>query len=132
MLPIPARSKFSLMLSVFSLAAFPLAAPADRIVDIAGSGYTSIQAAIDDAVPGETITVYPGRYVENINFLGKDLTLTSTDPDDPTVVAATIIDGSQPPDPLKASTVTFENAESPAAVLTGVIFGNYKMIERGT
>ncbi|GAI61123.1 unnamed protein product, partial [marine sediment metagenome] len=42
-------------------------------------------------------------YYENINFLGKAITVRSTDPNDPNVVAATIIDGNQPDDPNKAS-----------------------------
>lgn len=55
--------------------------------------YSTIQSAINAAVTGDTIIVRPGLYVENINMLGKAITLRSTDPADPSVVALTIIDG---------------------------------------
>ncbi len=55
--------------------------------------YCSIQTAIVDAVDTDEIVVAPGTYFESINFLGKAVTLRSTDPTDPDVVANTIIDG---------------------------------------
>jgi len=57
--------------------------------------FDTIQAAIADpgTVAGDEIVVAPGTYMETINFLGKAITLRSTDPTDPGVVAATIIDG---------------------------------------
>lgn len=61
--------------------------------------YPSIQAAIEDAENNDTIIVDPNTYYENINFRGKAITLTSTDPNNPAVVAATIINGSNPLDP---------------------------------
>lgn len=56
----------------------------------------SIQAAIDDADEHDTIEVHPGTNYEKINFKNKSLTLSSTDPNDPDVVAATIINGRLP------------------------------------
>lgn len=81
--------------------------------------YTSIQSAINDAAEKDVIVVQPGIYYENINFLGKKITVQSTDPDDPAVVAATIIDGSAPADPARASVVTFCSGEDNESILTG-------------
>lgn len=44
------------------------------------------------AEAGDTVLVSPDRYVENIDFSGKDIVLTGTDPHDANVVAATVID----------------------------------------
>lgn len=74
----------------------------------------SIQQAIDLAVDGETITVPPGLYEENIDFSGKNITLTGADPKDHAIVAATIIDGGD-----KGTVVSIRKGES-AAVLTGL------------
>ena len=60
---------------------------------IMGDPYCSIQTAIDNAVDTDEVVVSPGTYFEAISFLGKAITLRSIDPNDPDVVAATIIDG---------------------------------------
>lgn len=86
---------------------------------VESGAYSTIQSAINDANDGDTVIVSPSRYYENINFLGKAITVTSTDPNDPNVVSTTIIDGNQPPDPNKASVVIFENGEDLNSVLSG-------------
>jgi hypothetical protein len=53
---------------------------------------STIQGAINAADPGDIVIVSPGFYQENL-FLGEGITVTSTDPSDPNVVADTIIDG---------------------------------------
>lgn len=53
--------------------------------------YARIQHAITDAASGDHIVVGPGLYRESLTFTARDLTLRSTDPNDPDVVAATKI-----------------------------------------
>ncbi|MCJ7778145.1 MAG: right-handed parallel beta-helix repeat-containing protein [Sedimentisphaerales bacterium] len=86
--------------------------------------YSSIQSAIDDANNGDTIVVSAGTYQENINFLGKAITVRSVDPNDPNMVAATIIDGSNPVDPNIGSVVTFNSGEGTNSVLSGFTIQN--------
>ncbi len=83
--------------------------------------YVTIQLAINDANEGDTIIVGPGTYRENINFRGKNIVLTSTNPDDSEIVAATIIQGYGP-----SSVVTFDSGETSDAVITGfTVSGGY-------
>jgi hypothetical protein len=71
-----------------------------RIVDWHGTwDFTTIQAALDAASDGDTVIVLPstgspvGAYVENIVFPARAITLQSIEPQDPDIVAATVIDG---------------------------------------
>ncbi|UCG61058.1 MAG: hypothetical protein JSV52_12115, partial [Candidatus Zixiibacteriota bacterium] len=50
------------------------------------TNYPTIQSAIEAALPGDTVWVLPGTYVETINFLGKDIVILSTDGRDVTVI----------------------------------------------
>jgi hypothetical protein len=65
---------------------------------------------INVAEDGDVIIIHPGTYYENINFLGKAITLRGTDPTDSSVVAATIIDGNQ-----ADRVVTFDHDEGPGS-----------------
>jgi parallel beta-helix repeat protein len=86
---------------------------------VSSGEYSSIQSAINDANDGDTIVVSVGTYQENINFLGKVITVRSVDPNDPNVVVATIIDGSNPVDLNIGSAVTFNSGEDTNSVLSG-------------
>ena len=55
--------------------------------------HATIQAAIVAANPGDVVIVAPGTYPESIDFLGKAITVRSSDPTDIGVVMNTIIDG---------------------------------------
>jgi len=57
--------------------------------------HETIQEAINESNPGDTIVVCPGTYYENLVFADKDITVRSVDPSDPDIVAATIIDGDE-------------------------------------
>jgi len=74
---------------------------------------SSIQRAINASIEGDTVVVSEGRYYENINFNGKKITLTGTNPDDWSVIAATIIDGGG-----SGSVVTFDSGDA-NSVITG-------------
>jgi hypothetical protein len=57
--------------------------------------YNTIQRAILEAEPNDTIVVEPGLYTESLYFRHPGITLTSTDPADPNVVAATTIQNTE-------------------------------------
>jgi hypothetical protein len=87
--------------------------------------YPVIQSAVDEAVEGDEIVLDPGTYAgpgnEDIDFSGKNLILRSIDPNDPTVVAATIIDALGEPRVFR-----FTNSESAASQISGLtITGGY-------
>ncbi len=91
------------------------------------SEYPSIQMAIQDCNDGDTVVVAPGVYYETINFGGKDIVVTGTDPNDPKIVGYTIINADG-----DGSAVTFENGETSAAVLTGfTITGGFGTLNNG-
>jgi len=92
----------------------------DRVID-----YFSIQASINAANNGNVIEVEEGTYYETIDFNDKSITVTSTDPEDPGVVANTIIDANgDAGNPRRV--VTFDDGEDANSVLVGfTITGGY-------
>jgi beta propeller repeat protein len=78
------------------------------------SEYPRIQTAIDASQTGDTVIVAPGIYYETINFGGKNIIVTGSDPNDPKIVGYTIINADD-----DGSPVTFENGETGEATLTG-------------
>jgi parallel beta-helix repeat protein len=78
----------------------------------------TIQNAIDVAAPGETVLVAPGAYVEQIDFRGKAITVTSEQGPETTSINA---NGAGP-------VVTFQSGESRATVLSGfTLTGGYSL-----
>jgi hypothetical protein len=77
--------------------------------------YGSIQAAINDSSHADSVVVYPGRYLENVLFGGKNITLCSLEAttNDSSYIGSTIIDGNH-----SGSCVRFYHQEQ-GAVLRG-------------
>jgi len=95
---------------LFMLSLYPACNPA---IHVPGD-YPSIQEAIDAAVEGALVLVAPGTYVENIDFLGKMITLRGAlGPD------VTVIDGDQ-----SGSVVRFALSETEEAVIEGFTIRN--------
>jgi hypothetical protein len=89
--------------------------------------FNTIQAAIDDANNGDTIEVQPGRYTgtgnRDIDFKGKAIIVRSIDPNDPNVVAATIIDcNGTRANPHRG--FYFHCGETPYSILAGLTIMN--------
>jgi parallel beta helix pectate lyase-like protein/PKD domain-containing protein len=94
-----------LALAAVSTEAAIIRVPADAL---------TIQQAINVAVPGDTVLVAPGTYIENITFLGKAISVVSE-----SGPSLTVIDGNH-----AGSVVVFTSAETRAAVLRGFTITN--------
>jgi len=85
--------KMAVLSIIVLLVATGLAQAANRLVP---GEYATIQAGIDAAVDGDVVIIAAGTYTgdgnRDIDFKGKKITVRSTDPNDPNIVAATIID----------------------------------------
>lgn len=77
--------------------------------------YGTIQQAIDESVNGDTVLVDQGEYFENINFLGKAITVASNHLvlQDTTIIQNTIINGNTD------GVVFFENNEDSLSIICG-------------
>ncbi|MDP2896455.1 MAG: hypothetical protein Q8Q12_07830, partial [bacterium] len=83
------------------------------------TAFKKVQEGVDEALDGETVLVAAGTYVENIASWGNNIVLSSTDPLDPAVVAATVLDGNK-----AGPVVAFTGAETEACVLSGFTIQN--------
>lgn len=76
--------------------------------------YESVGGAIRAASSGDTVLVRPGVYRENVDFLGKEITVVSENPDDQETVGHTVIDGDR-----QGPAVFFGRQETRRTVLKG-------------
>ena len=77
--------------------------------------YLTIQGAIDAIACGDVVVLNAGLYSEDINFHGKNIIVSSMNPDDPTLVEYTVIQGTG-----AGPVVTFSGGESQSCMLDGV------------
>ncbi len=76
--------------------------------------YATIQQAVNSSSNGDVVIVLPGTYKENINMNGRAITLRSSNPQDGSVVTATVIDGNN-----AGSSITCDSGEGPNTVIKG-------------
>jgi len=98
------------------------------IVDDDGpADFNNIQAAIEYSSDWDTIYVFPGIYTgagnRDIDFLGKAITVQSVAPDEPYIVAATVVDCDANESDRHRGFV-FQNAEDSNSVLAGFTIMN--------
>jgi len=108
---------------LFVLAATACQGRTITVDDDGPADFNNIQAAIDDANDGDTVEVQPGSYTgrgnRDIDFLGKAITVTGIDPDDPDTVAQTVIDCNS-----QGGGFDFRNSEDANSVLNGLTITN--------
>ncbi len=102
-----------ILLLILLILVFAIGAHADTIW--VPDDYGAIQEAILYASKHDTVIVRPGTYVENINFLGKAITVKSDQGPD-----LTVIDGNWNGMPV----VAFKNGEGPNSVIEGFYITN--------
>jgi len=98
------------IISLLLLLAVPLGAATIYVPD----DHATIQGAIQAAVQGDVIRVRPGTYLENIDFLGKAITVSSLQGP-----ASTVIDAG-----YQGAVAVFFGGEGPASVLRGFTLTN--------
>ncbi|MHC4316594.1 MAG: right-handed parallel beta-helix repeat-containing protein, partial [Planctomycetota bacterium] len=96
-----------------------------NVVIVTGGG-NAIQLAVDAAQSGDTLIVVADTYDGDINLQGKDITLVSSNPDDPNVVAMTIIDGQ-----LSGRGFIFNSNEGPNTIIDGFTIVNGSITGQG-
>jgi len=89
--------------------------------------YSTIQAAIDDCNDGYSVIVIPGIYTgagnRDLDFNGKAITVRSMEPNDPNIVATTIIDcNGTAAEPHRG--FYFHNNEDAKSILAGLTIRN--------
>jgi predicted outer membrane repeat protein len=88
--------------------------------------FCSIQAGIVAASDADEVVVAEGEYFENIDFIGKAITVRSTDPTVPGTILATVINGGG-----SGSVVTCNSREGAETVLSGFLVINGSATDGG-
>lgn len=104
--------RYLLVHSFFVSASLALGSAAQTTIHVPAD-HSTIQAAIAAAVDGDTVLVAPGTYVEELDYLGKAITVASE-----SGASATILSNVN-------SAVSFVNGEGPGSILRGfTVTGN--------
>jgi len=110
--------KLFLISVLLSTAALCMAATLGVSLD-GSQPFSSIQMAVDASAHGDTVLVYPGRYIENVDYNGKNITIASLEitTGNPAYRDSTIIDGNQNGSVIK-STASINSSEVYGLTLT--------------
>jgi hypothetical protein len=76
--------------------------------------FSTIRRGMNATTAGNTVIVNPGIYTEVVDFNGAAITLSSLNPEDPCIVAVTILDGNS-----TRTVITFDDGEDANSILTG-------------
>ncbi len=107
---------FAVFLMLFFAPLFLIGGKADAAVFLVPDDSPTIQGAIDMASDGDEIIISPGTYEEfGITFAGKAVTVRSTDPADPGIIASTVVDAGR-----NGSVFLIDSGEGNGSVLTGL------------
>jgi hypothetical protein len=100
-----------------------------EVVNVPGD-YATIQEAIDNAGEGAEVIVQPGTYTGegnyDIRFRGKAITVRSADPNDPEIVASTVVDCND-----RGGGFIFDDNEDASSVLSGFCIVNCRYSRGG-
>ncbi|MHC4285186.1 MAG: right-handed parallel beta-helix repeat-containing protein, partial [Planctomycetota bacterium] len=124
------RANMNICLAVFMFLPVLISTVSGGVIFVDDDGpadFNNIQAAIDNSNHGDIIAVNPGTYTgdgnRDIDFLGKAITVRSIVPNEPNIVAATIIDcNGTPKEPHRG--FYFYNDEGTNSILSGFTITN--------
>ncbi|MBN2018810.1 MAG: S8 family serine peptidase [Sedimentisphaerales bacterium] len=123
-----ARDKLTLLMTDWSTEESVVLTTGPRVLTVP-IPYSTIQSAIFNAATGDIVEISPGTYFEgNLTFMGRAITVRSIDPENPDIVANTIINaqGNTLPTPpwWAARGFVFNSGEGPTSILAGLTIIN--------